>query len=161
MTTYVKYWLFRVLNFTFRLIIPAVIAGVVFGLFKAPTDVADVTWLQRAEMGMFVIILLAVFELKDYLGKLFKQFGIDNQVSFMRNRGVIFILIGLILLAVKMFADKAIDFFLLAGLSQVVAYFFEHQANKYFRILHPSSTDKTMHKLDMLMEQLESDNNNG
>lgn len=162
MTNYVKYWLFKVLNLTFRLIIPAIAAGIIFGLFKASevADVTEPTWLQRAEIGLFVIILLAAFELKDYLGKLFKQFNLENQTVFMKNRGVTFIIIGVILLAVKLFADKAIDFFLISGVSMIVAYVFEHYENKYYRILHPSKIDKQTAKLNQLITQLESESDN-
>jgi len=158
MSNYIKYWLFKILNFTFRLIIPAIVAGIVFGLFKpaAEATINDPTWLQRAEIGVFVIIILAFTELKAYLGKLFKQFELDNHIAFLKNNGVYFIVIGLILLAVKLYADRAINFFLLAGASKMIAAFFEYEMNKYYRILYPSKGDITNHKLNMLIDRLAS-----
>lgn len=155
MTIRLKYWLFRAGNFTFRLIIPAITAGIIFGVFDNTEQ--TVSWFSRFEMGSFVILLLAFTELKDYVKKMFKQFGMDNQLAFMRNNGVAFIIIATILLLVKLYADKAIDFFYIAGASKLIAYFFEIQVAKYYRILYPSKQDIATHKLDLLLEKIDSD----
>ena len=157
MTIRLKYWLFRAGNFTFRLIIPAITAGIIFGVFDNTEQ--TVSWFSRFEMGAFVMLLLAFTELKDYVKKMFKQFGMDNQLAFMRNNGITFIIIATILLLVKLYADKAIDFFYIAGVSKLIAYFFELKVSKYYRILYPSKQDISNHKIDMLIERLEAEEN--
>jgi len=134
MSALTKYRLARLGNFTFRLVVPAVAAAIIWGLFK---ESSNMTWIDQVAGGTFVIIILAFAEIKDYIRKTLEQMKIDKQVSFMKNRAVTFLLMALILLMVKMFADKAIDFFLIAGLSNVIAYYFELMVAKQYRILNP------------------------
>lgn len=154
MTIRLKYWLFRAGNFTFRLIIPAITAGIIFGVFDNSEQ--TVSWLSRFEMGAFVMLLLAFTELKDYVKKMFKQFGMDNQLAFMRNNGILFIMFAVVLLLVKLYADKAINFFFIAGFSKLIAYYFELKVAKYYRIMFPSKQDVTNHKIDTLLERMEA-----
>ena len=157
MSIRLKYWLFKVLNTTFRLIIPAIAAGIIFGLFKEKPDVIqNPTWLQRAEIGVFVIILLTATEIKDFLGKIFKQFSLDKQVAFAKNNGVLFIVFATLLLMVKLYAERAIEFFYIAGISKIIAYMFEIQVNKYYRIINPSQAEMSNKKLDDLLYRIEN-----
>jgi hypothetical protein len=135
MTDRQKYWLSRLGNFTFRLVVPAVAAGVIWGLFKQ--DTGEMTWLDQVQGGAFVILVLGFTEIKDFIAKTLQQMKIDHQVSFMKNRGVGFLIIAVVLVLVQMFADKAIDFFFIAGASNVVAYGFEYMQMKYYRKIHP------------------------
>ena len=155
MTIRLKYWLFKSLNFTFRLIIPAITAGIIFGVFDNTEQ--TISWFSRFEMGAFVILLLAFTELKDYIKQAFKQFGMNNQLAFMHNNGVAFIMVAVVLLLVKLYADKAIDFFFIAGFSKLIAYFFELQSSKYYRIMYPSKQDIANNKLDELLDGMEAE----
>ncbi|NCU31572.1 MAG: hypothetical protein EOM23_01245 [Candidatus Moranbacteria bacterium] len=137
MTTKQTYWLLRLLNFTFRLVIPAIAAGVIWGLFKK--DVAETTFLDQVAGGSFVIIILTFAEIKDMIVKQLEQLKLDNRVSFMKNRAFLFLGLGVVLVLVKMFADKAIDFFFIAGASNVVAYACEYFSNRLYRKLNPLS----------------------
>lgn len=130
-----KYYLARAGNFTFRLVIPAIAAGIIWGIFKK--EPSEMTWIDQVAGGSFVILILAFSELRDFITKQLTQLKIDKRVSFMRNRGVLFLIMGTVLVLVKMFADKAIDFFFIAGASNVIAYGFELLVAKYYRELHP------------------------
>jgi len=134
MNTYLKYRLAQLGNFTFRLLIPAIAAAIIWGLFKEPKDT---TWLDKVAGGSFVIIILVFAEIRDYIRKTLEQLKLDHQVAFMKNRGVLFIFIGIILVMIQMFADKAIVFFFVAGGSNIIAYAFEMLVGKYYRQLNP------------------------
>lgn len=134
MNTYVKYRLAQLGNLTFRLIIPAIAAAIIWGIFKEPKDT---TWLDKVAGGSFVVILLVFAEIRDYIRKSLEQMKLDHQVAFMKNRGVLFIFMGIILVMIQMFADKAIVFFFVAGGSNLIAYAFELLVAKYYRKLYP------------------------
>ncbi len=157
MTTRIKYWLFRVANFTFRLVIPAVAAAIIWGFISFQDNpAAETSVTMKVQAGAIVIIVLAFGELKNYLGKIFRQFGLEKQVAFMKNNGFIFLIIATILLLVQMFADKAITFFYVAGASKVMAYICEIYVNKLYRELNPSQSDRMSAKLDRMIGQLEA-----
>jgi hypothetical protein len=134
MTARQKLWLFRILNFTFRLLVPVIVAGYQFGIFK---EDASQSVLDKLSGGFFVILLLAFTEIKDFIQKQFEQVKLDKRVAFSKNRALLFLALGVFVLLVKMIADKAIPFLFISGASCLVAWFCENEANKYYREIHP------------------------
>lgn len=134
MTDKQKLSLYRFLNFIFRLVVPAITAGFIFGLFKKDVEISS---LDKLSGGFFVIILLTFTEIKDFVTKQFDQMKQDKRVAFSKNRALLFLGLGVFVLLIKVIADKVIPFLFISGGSCSIAWIFEWQANKYYRIIHP------------------------
>lgn len=134
--------MYRLLNLVFRLIVPAIAAGVIFGLFKKDPSVGI---LDKLAGGFFVIVLLTFTEIKDFVTKQFEQMQLDKRVAFSKNRALLFIGLGVFVLLVKVIADKAIPFLFISGASCMIAWICEWQANKYYRIINPMQVGLVVH----------------
>ena len=142
MTDKQKLRLYQFLNLVFRLIVPAITAGVVFGLFKKDVDTSIV---DRLAGGFFVIILLVFTEAKDFIQKQFEQIKLDNRVAFSKNRALLFLGLGVFVILVRAVADKAIPFLFVSGGSCAVAWMCEWKANKLYRIVYPMQVGLVVH----------------
>jgi hypothetical protein len=142
MTDKQKLSLYRFLNFIFRLVVPAITAGFIFGLFKNDVEISS---LDKLSGGFFVIVLLLFTEIKDFVQKQFEQLKLDNRVAFSKNRALLFLGLGVFVLLVRVIADKAIPFLFISGGSCAVAWICEWKANKLYRIVYPVQVGMVVH----------------
>ena len=142
MTDKQKLRLYQFLNLIFRLIVPAITAGVVFGLFKKDVNISTI---DKLSGGFFVIVLLLFTEIKDFIQKQFEQIKLDNRVAFSKNRALLFLGLGVFVLLVRVIADKAIPFLFVSGVSCLIAWACEWKANKLYRIVYPMQVGLVVH----------------
>jgi len=141
MTAKQKLTSYKLLNFIFRLIVPAIVAGIVFGLFK---EAEPSSWVDKLAGGFFVVIILFFVEVKDFIQKQFEQLKLDKRVAFSKNRTFLFLGLGVFVLLVNTVADKAIPFLFISGGSCAIASIFEWLASKVYREVNPLALEVTV-----------------
>ncbi len=142
MTDKQKLRLYQFLNLIFRLIVPMIAAGYIFGVFKKDVDISVI---DKISGGFFVIILLVFTEAKDFIQKQFEQLKLDNRVAFSKNRALLFLGLGVFVVLVRVIADKAIPFLFISGVSCLIAWFCEWKASKLYRIVYPMQVGLVVH----------------
>lgn len=133
-----KYYLWAVIKYFLMFAVPLITAGIIWGVLKEPSNNSVV---GRFALGAFIIGLLSLVFLSDFIKAQIEQLKLDKRVVFIKNHAFMFLGIALVLYVATLVADDAIDFCLIAGASHLLAWIAEKIEKKYYRLWKPVSTN--------------------
>lgn len=137
MTYAQKHKLYRALNGFCRIGVPAIAAGALWGFFT----VGEQTVTQQAVTlagGVFVAGIIGILEGAAMIKKQVAQLQLDSKTVLTKNHTVAYAAMGTVLLAVQLFAEKAMIFCFIAAAGNAIAGRFEKLENKYYRLANPA-----------------------
>ena len=135
-------------SFIFRAVVPAIAAGVIFGVVKDTTVVVPAwlswtpetwepailqisVWLRDLSFGAFVALFLLGMEAKNSVNKTLEEYKATKKMSFTKNNLKTYLFVGALLLVANVVAVKGMIFCFSAAGSSAVSFFFEKYANDY------------------------------
>lgn len=139
---------YAALDFTFRAIVPGIVALAVFGavgdqitalpqwLAWVPEAYQGATleaWigLNNLSFGFFAFAAIIGFEVKDKISKQKEEYKIQNKQVLAKNRAVSYLLVGVAVMLIHLVAIKAMVFLFSAGASSLLALVFEKKRNEW------------------------------
>jgi len=137
MTDISKYRLFKSLNFFFRIGVPIIAAGVIWGVFKVSEEPSSASIFTKIGSGVFVAGIILIFEGQTFIKKQIEQMKLDTKTVIAKNHTVLYTALGLFLLAVTLFAAQAMVFCFVSAGGNAVAAALELKENKYRRLAYP------------------------
>ncbi len=129
-----KYYLFGTLKIFMMFRIPIIASLIIWGAIKEPSNN---TFVGRLGLGIFIAGFLILIFLSDFIKHEVEQVKLDKRISFLKNRWLSFLIVGLIFFGFKYIADDAIIFCIVGAASHLAAKIPEHFEQVYYRKWKP------------------------